>query len=87
MTVGDRTAIAGPGTFAYIPAHGTHGFRNVSDEPCTVLHWNSPGGHERLGTAMERLARDGRTSGADRKKAMEDHEYFFHDPSIFDDKS
>jgi quercetin dioxygenase-like cupin family protein len=84
MTIGDKTAIVGPGAFAYAPPHCTHAFRPVGG-PARVLHWNSPGGHERLAAARQRMARDGRTSGAEQKKAMEDHDYVFHDAERFAD--
>lgn len=85
MTIGNKTAIVGPGTFAYAPPHCTHAFRPHGDQPCRVLHWNAPGGHERMAAAQQRLTREGRTSGADRRKAMEDHDYVFHDTSRFED--
>jgi mannose-6-phosphate isomerase-like protein (cupin superfamily) len=86
MTIGDKSAIIGPGAFAYAPPHCTHAFRPHGDQPCRVLHWNSPGGHERMAATQRRLAREGRTSGDDRRKAMEDHDYVFHDTSRFEDK-
>lgn len=85
ITVGNRTKIVGPGTFAYIPPFATHAFTALGDKPCRALHWNSPGGHERLADAQRRLAERGETTGAARRKAMEDHEYFFHDPAMFED--
>lgn len=86
ITVGNKTEIAGPGTFAYIPPYATHAFTALGDKPCRALHWNSPGGHERLAAAQQRLAARGTVSGADRRKTMEDHEYFFHDPALFEDE-
>src|SRR5277367_4088940 len=86
MTIGNKTAIAGPGTFAYAPPHCTHAFRPHGDATCRVLHWNSPGGHERLGVANQRLASQGEVNGAARRKTMEDHDYVFHDTSMFEDK-
>ena len=86
MTIGNKTAIAGPGTFAYAPPHCTHAFRPHGDATCRVLHWNSPGGHERLGVANQRLVSQGPLSGAARRKTMEDHDYVFHDTSMFEDK-
>jgi mannose-6-phosphate isomerase-like protein (cupin superfamily) len=86
MTIGNKTAIAGPGTFAYAPPHCTHAFRPHGDATCRVLHWNSPGGHERLGVANQRLASGGQVSGAALHKTMEDHDYVFHDTSRFEDK-
>ena len=86
MTVGTRTTVVGPGGFAYAPPACTHAFRTVGDAPCRVLHWNSPGGHERLAVARQRMAREGRTSGADMRQAMEAHDYVFHDDSRFSDR-
>ena len=86
MTIGDKTAIVGPGSFAYAPPHCTHAFRTHGDRPCRALHWNSPGGHERMAAAQQRLTHEGRTSGDDRRKAMEDHEYVFHDTARFEDQ-
>jgi mannose-6-phosphate isomerase-like protein (cupin superfamily) len=86
MTIGTKTAIAGPGTFAYAPPHCTHAFRPLGNEACRVLHWNSPGGHERLGVAQQRLASRGDVSPAARRKVMEDHDYVFHDTARFADK-
>jgi mannose-6-phosphate isomerase-like protein (cupin superfamily) len=71
ITVGNKTTIGGPGTFAYVPPFATHAFKPHGGKPCRILHWNSPGGHERLAQGMQRRAADGR-------KVREDHEYFFH---------
>jgi mannose-6-phosphate isomerase-like protein (cupin superfamily) len=87
MTIGNKTAIAGPGTFAYAPPHCTHAFRPHGDITCRVLQWNSPGGHERLGAANQRLASQGKVGGDAMRKAMEDHDYVFHDTSRFETKS
>jgi len=86
MSKKSAPAIAGPGTFAYAPPHCTHAFRPHGDVTCRVLHWNSPGGHERLGVANQRLASHGEVSGAARRKTMEDHDYVFHDTATFEDK-
>jgi len=85
MTIGEKTAIVGPGGFAYAPPGCTHGFRPHGDKPCRALHWNSPGGHERMAETQQRLNSEGRASGRDRHKAMEDHDYVFHDLSRFED--
>jgi mannose-6-phosphate isomerase-like protein (cupin superfamily) len=79
ITVGNKTTVAGPGTFAYVPPFATHAFKPHGDRPCRMLHWNSPGGHERLGAGLQRLARAGRTGAEDGRKIREAHEYFFHD--------
>jgi mannose-6-phosphate isomerase-like protein (cupin superfamily) len=87
MKIGTRTTIVGPGGFAYAPPHCTHAFRPVGDAPCRVLHWNSPGGHERLAVARQRMAREGRSGGEDQRRSMEAHDYVFHDSSRFEDTS
>lgn len=79
ITVGNKTAIAGRGTFAYVPPYATHAFKPHGDRPCRILHWNSPGGHERLGAGLQRLALAGRTGAEAGRKVREDHEYFFHE--------
>jgi mannose-6-phosphate isomerase-like protein (cupin superfamily) len=84
VTIGSRTVIGGPGTFAYAPPGCTHAFRPHGGKPCRLLHWNSPGGHERLAVARERLAREGRTGPEAQRKVMEDHDYIFHDPERYE---
>jgi mannose-6-phosphate isomerase-like protein (cupin superfamily) len=82
ITVGNKTAVAGAGTFAYVPPFATHAFKPHGDRPCRILHWNSPGGHERLGATLQRLARSGHTSADEGRKLRENHEYFFHENSV-----
>ena len=79
VMIGDRTVVGGPGTFAYAPPGCTHAFRPYGGKACKVLHWNSPGGHERLGVAQKRLAQEGRTGPEAQRKIREDHDYIFHD--------
>jgi mannose-6-phosphate isomerase-like protein (cupin superfamily) len=43
MTIGNKTAIVGPYSFAYAPPNATHAFKPYGGKPCRVLHWNSPG--------------------------------------------
>ena len=80
MRIDNRTAIGGPGTFAYAPPGCTHSFRPYGGKPCTLLHWNSLGGHERLATAQRRLTRAGFKSPEAQRKVMEDHDHVIHDP-------
>jgi quercetin dioxygenase-like cupin family protein len=48
LRVGERTFLAGPGTFATVPPSVAHGFGNPSDSPATLLLTISPAGvHER----------------------------------------
>ncbi|HUB97043.1 MAG TPA: cupin domain-containing protein [Stellaceae bacterium] len=79
ITVGNKTTIGGPGTFAYVPPFATHAFKPHGGKPCRILHWNSPGGHERLGEGLQRLARKGPSTRDEGRKVREDHEYFFHE--------
>jgi len=68
LTVGGRTATAGPGTIVFIPHSVVHRFRNVSDTMACMLDWSLPGGQDRYFKAISDLAAgDGFTS----EKAME----------------
>lgn len=85
VTIGNKTTIGGPGTFAYAPPGCTHAFRPHGGKPCKVLHWNSPGGHERLAVAQRRLAREGGLLSPEAaRKVMEDHDYVFHDSERYE---
>lgn len=84
VTIGNRTVIGGPGTFAYAPPGCTHAFRPYGGKPCKLLHWNSPGGHERLAVAQKRLAQEGRNGPELQRKVMEDHDYVFHDAKRYE---
>ena len=79
MTIGTKSGVFGPGTLAYAPPHATHAFRTFGGKPCHLLHWNSPGGHERMGHAQEKAAKEQRLNPELRKKIMEDHDFIFHD--------
>jgi mannose-6-phosphate isomerase-like protein (cupin superfamily) len=79
ITVGNKTTVGGPGTFAYVPPFATHAFKPHGGKPCRILHWNSPGGHERLAAGLQRLARKGPPTRTEGQKVREDHEYFFHE--------
>jgi mannose-6-phosphate isomerase-like protein (cupin superfamily) len=85
VTIGNKTVIGGPGTFAYAPPGCTHAFRPHGGKSCKLLHWNSPGGHERLAVAQKRLAGDGDPVTPEvQRKVMEDHDYVFHDPARYE---
>jgi mannose-6-phosphate isomerase-like protein (cupin superfamily) len=84
VTIGNRTVIGGPGTFAYAPPGCTHAFRPHGGKACRLLHWNSPGGHERLAVARQRLAPEDRNRPEVQRKMMEDHDYVFHDPERYE---
>jgi mannose-6-phosphate isomerase-like protein (cupin superfamily) len=84
VTIGNRTITGGPGTFAYAPPGCTHAFRPRGGKPCKLLHWNSPGGHERLAVARHRLVQQGRNDPEAQRKVMEDHDYVFHDEERYE---
>jgi hypothetical protein len=66
----------------YAPPGCTHAFRPYGGKACKackVLHWNSPGGHERLAVAQKRLAQEGCIGPKAQRKIREDHDYIFHD--------
>jgi quercetin dioxygenase-like cupin family protein len=45
---GDRTHVAGPGDFLFIPRGNRHRFTNIGDRPGSLLTFMLPGGHERF---------------------------------------
>jgi quercetin dioxygenase-like cupin family protein len=45
---GDRSWVAGPGTFAFLPRDVPHGFEVVGDEPARFLLMVTPGGFEQF---------------------------------------
>lgn len=79
ITVGNKRIIGGPGTFAYVPPMASHAFKPAGDQPAVMLHWNMPGGHERLASGMAKLAESGDTSPEAKRRIQEAHEYFFHE--------
>ena len=79
ITVGNQRIVGGPGTFAYSPPLATHAFKPAGDKPAVMLHWNSPGGHERLASGMAKLAKSGESSPDAKRRTQEAHEYFFHE--------
>jgi quercetin dioxygenase-like cupin family protein len=44
---GERTQVAGPGTFVLIPPGVAHGFRNDTEAPVRILNVHAPGGFDR----------------------------------------
>jgi quercetin dioxygenase-like cupin family protein len=78
ITIGNETRIGGPGTFAFAPPHATHSFKPAGDQPCKILHWNMPGGHERLTDAITTLQDSGQMNTGTRRAAEVSHEFFFH---------
>jgi uncharacterized cupin superfamily protein len=45
---GDRTLVAGPGAFVFLPRGIAHGFQVTSDTPARILQFNFPAGVERF---------------------------------------
>ncbi len=81
MTIGNQTIHATPGTFAFAPRNATHAFKNNSDKVCRFLTWNSPGGHERMFEAGQRMAQERMGDPEARRKILTAHDTIFHDPS------
>jgi len=78
FTIGNKRMIGGPGTFGYAPPMGTHAFKPVGGKPAVLLHWNMPGGHERMAEGMAKLSRSGDQTPESKKRVQEVHEYHFH---------
>jgi mannose-6-phosphate isomerase-like protein (cupin superfamily) len=47
LTCGSATRVVGKGAFGFAPRNATHGFRNTTNTPATMITMNSPAGHER----------------------------------------
>jgi len=68
LTAADHTAIAGPGSFVFVPRPVVHRFRNAGTTTVRMLECSLPGGLDRYFEAISDLAaRDGLT----REQAME----------------
>ena len=59
LRLGDRTAEAGPGTFACVPPGVVHTFRNDSDAPVRLLNFNTPAGWENYMRDLAEAAESG----------------------------
>ena len=81
LTVGNKTILATPGTFAFAPRNATHAFKNNSDKVCRFLTWNSPAGHERMFEAGQRMAREAIEDPEVRRKTLVAHDTIFHESS------
>jgi quercetin dioxygenase-like cupin family protein len=57
--VGDRTILATPGTFLFIPPGTPHNITNVSEKAARVLMTVSPPGHEHYFEELAKLAAQG----------------------------
>jgi mannose-6-phosphate isomerase-like protein (cupin superfamily) len=56
LTVGDRTAIVGPGTIVFILRRVVHRFKNVGGATARMLDWSLPGGQDHYFKAIAELA-------------------------------
>ncbi len=59
---GDRTFVAGGGSFAFVPRGVVHGFKNVGTEPARMLIMATPAGLERFFEEVGQPARAGETA-------------------------
>lgn len=80
MTIGNQTIRATPGTFAFAPRNATHAFKNNSARVCRFITWNSPGGHERMFEAAQRMAQQRIGDPEVRRKVLVAHDTVFHEP-------
>jgi quercetin dioxygenase-like cupin family protein len=60
LTVGDRTAVAGPGSMVFVPRETVHAFKYVGKTKGKILEWGTPGGQERYFEAIDKLAGEGK---------------------------
>jgi uncharacterized cupin superfamily protein len=59
LRLGERTAQAGPGSFACVPPAVGHTFRNDSDGPVRLLNFNTPAGFEHYMRDLAQAAQSG----------------------------
>jgi len=59
LTIGGKTAIAGPGTMVFVPRNTVHRFKNIGDTTASMLDWTLPGGQDRYFKAISELAASG----------------------------
>jgi quercetin dioxygenase-like cupin family protein len=79
MTIGNQTIHATPGTFAFAPRNATHAFKNNGEKVCRFITWNSPGGHERMFEAGQRMAQERIGDPEVRQKILAAHDTIFHE--------
>jgi quercetin dioxygenase-like cupin family protein len=79
MTIGNQTIHATPGTFAFAPRNATHAFKNNGEKVCRFITWNSPGGHERMFEAGQRMAQEQIGDPEVRRKILAAHDTIFHE--------
>ncbi|HEY2484400.1 MAG TPA: cupin domain-containing protein [Candidatus Binataceae bacterium] len=79
MTIGNQTIHATPGTFAFAPRNATHAFKNNGEKVCRFITWNSPGGHERMFEAGQRMAQEQIGDPEVRGKILAAHDTIFHE--------
>ena len=79
MTIGNQTIHATPGTFAFAPRNATHAFKNHGEKVCRFITWNSPGGHERMFEAGQRMAQEQIGDPEVRQKILAAYDTIFHE--------
>ncbi|MET9499048.1 cupin domain-containing protein [Streptomyces sp. NPDC006552] len=72
---GDRWVSGREGDFLYVPAGGLHAFKNVTDEPLSMLMLFSPGAPRE--EYFERVAEMAQRGGAELKDFRERHDSYF----------
>lgn len=78
VRIGTRSAVIKAGSFAFIPRHTTHTFKNSGKSPVRLLAWNAPAGHERAFEAMRRKAEQGVTAFPELREVFKAHEILLH---------
>ena len=63
VTIGGRTATAGPGTIVFVPRNVVHRFTNAGDTTASMLDWSLPGGQDHYFRAISELAAGGGFTG------------------------
>ncbi|MGB3483233.1 MAG: cupin domain-containing protein [Mycobacterium sp.] len=76
---GTEWKIGGAGDFLYVPPGGIHGFRNVADEPASMLMLFTPGAPREH--YFEGLAQLGELTETERREWFIKNDNFFVDPS------
>ncbi|MFD9906379.1 cupin domain-containing protein [Streptomyces sp. NPDC059063] len=74
---GEKWFTGGPGDFLYVPVGGLHAFKNVSDEPMSMLMLFSPGAPREA--YFENVAEAARRGGEEFGQFLVEHDSFFVD--------
>ena len=77
LTVGDQTAIAGPGSMVFVPRETVHAFKYMGTTKGKLLEWGLPGGQERYFEAIDRLAAEGKMNPESIVATSREHETEF----------